>query len=283
MTVKHKRIKPFLRWAGGKQWLSRHLSTSIRDCGGTYFEPFLGGASVYFSARPQSAVLSDLNERLIETYQQLKDTPHDVISLLNQWKNNESTYYTIRDAESSDKIRRAAQFIFLNRTCWNGLYRVNRQGQFNVPFGHHGRTVFDKQHLLDVSIALQNAELYHGDFDDILERAKKSDCIYLDPPYTSPHHPNGFRQYNESNFTWQDQERLARTVASLSDRGCRVIISNADHESVLDLYRGFSYQRVHRYSILAASSEHRRPTTELLLASEADLLPLMDAEVTLNT
>ena len=277
-----KRIKPFLRWAGGKQWLSLHLSTLIGDCNGTYFEPFLGGASAYFSARPQNAVLSDLNERLIETYQQLKHTPHDVISLLDQWKNDEDTYYTIRDAESSDTIRRAAQFIFLNRTCWNGLYRVNRQGYFNVPFGHHGRAVFEKQHLLDVSRALQNAELHHADFDDVLVRAQESDCIYLDPPYTSPHHPNGFRQYNESSFTWHDQERLAETAVSLSDRGCRVIISNADHESILELYRGFSYQRVHRHSILAASSKYRRPTTELILASDATLLPLMDVKVTPN-
>ena len=253
-TVHKKQVKPFLRWAGGKQWLSRHLSTLLGNCTGTYFEPFLGGASVYFSALPQNAVLSDLNARLIETYQQLKTMPDQIISLLDHWNNDEETYYEVRNLDSTDTVCRAAQFIFLNRTCWNGLYRVNRQGTFNVPFGHHGRTVFDPQHLLDASQALQNAELHHADFDEVLEQAQKADYVYLDPPYTTPLHPNGFRQYNESDFTWHDQVRLARTAESLSKR----------------------------YSILAASSKYRRPTTELLIASDASLLPFIDLEIALN-
>lgn len=275
----NKQIKPFLRWAGGKQWLANRLSKLLQACSGTYFEPFLGGGSVYFSAMPRSAVLSDLNERLIETYQQLRDTPHQLIALLGQWNNDENTYYRIREAKSDDAVYRAAQFIFLNRTCWNGLYRVNLKGYFNVPFGNHGRPVFDKQNLLYTSEALQSAELHHADFERVLARAREHDCVYLDPPYTSPHHRNGFHHYNEIRFTWNDQERLARTAASLADRGCCVIVSNTDHESVLDLYPGFHYQRVHRHSILAASPEYRRPTTELLLTSDDKLSRLIDRGV----
>ena len=181
-----------------------------------------------------------------------------------------------------DANARAAQFIYLNRTCWNGLYRVNRQGKFNVPFGHHGRTVFDARHLMDVSAALKNAEVYHADFDRILNHTQEGDFVYLDPPYTSLHESNGFRQYNESLFSWHDQQRLSRTAMRLAERGCTVLVSNADHESVVELYQGFSYERVVRHSILAASAEFRRVTSELLIASDPTILKLMSDEVKLD-
>ena len=279
MRDKSKRIKPFLRWAGGKQWISRHLSKLIPRCAGTYFEPFLGGGSVYFAARPKRAILSDMNPQLIETYQQLRHAPLEVIDVLNEWANDEQTYYLVRRMNFDNAIPRAAQFIYLNRTCWNGLYRVNRQGEFNVPFGHHGRTIFDAQHLMDVSETLENAEVHSADFDQILVRAQEGDFVYLDPPYTSLHGSNGFRQYNERLFSWRDQQRLGRTATYLAERGCIVLVSNADHETVLDLYPGFYHRRVARHSILAASSKFRRRTSELLIASDPTLLQLMSDEV----
>ena len=133
MTARHERIKPFLRWAGGKRWISHRLSKLIPAFPGTYFEPFLGGGSLYFATLPTRAVLPDVNQRLIETYQQLRDTPVKVIDVLDTLTNDKRTYYRVRRMDFDDAAARAAQFIYLNRTCWNGLYRVNRQGKFNVP------------------------------------------------------------------------------------------------------------------------------------------------------
>lgn len=274
---KQNGIKPFLRWAGGKQWLSSRLAELIPAGIGTYFEPFLGGGSLYFSALPGKAILSDVNLRLIETYQAIKDEPRVVIDSLERWNNDEQTYYRVREADFADStIDRVAQFIYLNRTCWNGLYRVNRQGKFNVPFGYHGRAVFDAQHLLEVSRILQGAEMRCGDFDQIICYAEQGDFVYLDPPYISLHANNGFTQYNESLFSWQDQQRLARTAVSLMQRGCHVVVSNTSHDSILELYPDFSHREVSRHSILAASPKFRRVTTELLLASNPSLFQAID-------
>ena len=283
MKERPKRVKPFLRWAGGKQWIADRLSKLIASGTGTYFEPFLGGGSLYFAAQPKQAVLSDLNQRLIETYQLLRDAPFEVIRVLDGWKNDEKTYYKVRQITFEDLVPRAAQFIYLNKTCWNGLYRVNRLGKFNVPFGHHGREVFDVQHLLDVSKTLKNADIYCADFDQVISHAKEGDFVYLDPPYTSLHGNNGFRQYNESLFSWRDQQRLGRTAVSLADRGCTILVSNADHKEILGLYPGFSHRRVYRHSILAARSKFRRPTSELLIASDRTLLQFQTDEVMSNS
>ena len=264
---KPKRIQPFLRWAGGKQWLSSQLAKLIPSSVGTYYEPFLGGASLYFQALPDSAVLADVNPRLVETYQALRDEPLELIAVLLNWVNDKETYYRVRSIEFLDVPHRAAQFIYLNRVCWNGLYRVNRQGKFNVPFGNHGRAVADANHLVEVSQALQGAVVSCGDFEETVAHAEEGDFIYFDPPYTSLHSNNGFRQYNETLFSWEDQRRLGRTAARLSELGCHVVVSNANHDGILELYPGFSHKRVTRHSVLAANPKFRRVTTELLIAS----------------
>jgi len=271
------RVKPFLRWAGGKQWISRRIAKLIPADIGTYFEPFLGGGSLYFSASPTRAILSDVNLRLIEAYKALRDQPIEVISILKKWRNDKCTYYVVRDKDFGDLTSRAAQLIYLNRTCWNGLFRVNRRGKFNVPFGNHGRAVYSARHLLDVSRSLQGAKLRHGDFELTMNQAKQGDFVYLDPPYTSLHQKNSFRQYNEHLFNWNDQERLAHSALKLAELGCHVLVSNADHHSIVDLYPGFSVQKLERHSVLAASARFRRVTTELLIASDPNMLPRMPA------
>lgn len=274
MTRRHDRtsIKPFLRWAGGKQWLAQRLAGVMPKDNRTYYEPFLGGGSLFFAARPKRAVLGDTNERLINTFRVLRDQPRDLIRILSQWSNDRDTYYAVRSTNGHDEVWNAAQFIYLNKTCWNGLHRVNKQGQFNVPFGNHDRNVFDEAHLLTVSQALQAAELRCCDFQDMLQSAEQNAFVYMDPPYTVLHSQNGFRQYNEKIFSWHDQIRLARVAHDLADRGCIVVISNADNAEVLDLYPEFHYQRVSRHSILAANPKYRRKTQEALLVSSACLL-----------
>ena len=215
MDTASRGLKPFLRWAGGKQWISRKLAQAIPHDSGTYYEPFLGGGSLFFATLPDKAVLSDINSRLVETYQVVRDNPFVVIPILEGWKNDEHTYYRIRGTEFDEPSFRAAQFIYLNRTCWNGLYRVNKEGKFNVPFGNHGRTIVNTDHLLKISRALRNAEILCADFCTTTMHAKMGDFVYMDPPYTSFQRSNGFRQYNEIPFSWNDQERLARAAVEI--------------------------------------------------------------------
>lgn len=262
-----KNIKPFLRWAGGKQWLTKTLLSISPEKYSTYYEPFLGGASFFLTLGPKNAVLGDLNKQLIYTYMAIKNFPEKVIAHLRKWANNKETYYQIRSSEFNEDSEKAAQFIYLNKTCWNGLYRVNTRGLFNVPFSDNGRRVFEVDQIISISDKLQNAKLIVGDFEFVLKSAKTNDLIYLDPPYTVSHSNNGFRQYNEKLFSWDDQIRLARIADFLIEKGCYVIVSNAMHKPLIDLYSNFKILEISRQSIIAANSKHRKKITEILLIS----------------
>ena len=199
-----------------------------------------------------------------------------MLAALRPWSNDERSYYKVREMEYEDAIHRVAQFIYLNRTCWNGLYRVNKLGKFNVPFGNHGRAVLETRHLLAISDALKKAELRCADFDQTLSEAGSGDFVYLDPPYVSSTENDGFTKYNVDTFTWDDQIRLGRTASNLAKRGSHVLVSNIGNNDIMDLYPGFSHRMIARHSILAANAAFRGATSELLLASEPDLLEEFD-------
>ncbi|MDE2787041.1 MAG: Dam family site-specific DNA-(adenine-N6)-methyltransferase [Chloroflexota bacterium] len=270
-------MKPLLRWAGGKQWISERLCRMVPDDIGTYYEPFAGGGSLFFRLLPDRAILSDLNVQLMEAYRVMRDYPNRLAAVLGRWPNNEATYYRVRNANYSDRINRAAQLIYLNRTCWNGLYRVNRSGKFNVPFGRNGRRVFDNGHLLNVSKSLQNVKLCCGDFATVVGTASAGDFVYLDPPYSTHRKRNGFIQYNEKIFSWNDQRRLGDIAVRLADRGCHVVITNVGYKPILEFYPGFSHKEISRSSVLAADPSFRQPTTELLIYSKG-LCPIRQAQ-----
>ena len=272
MKTRTKRLKPLLRWAGGKQWIASRLRLMIPDTISTYYEPFLGGGSLFFAARPKAAVLSDLNLQLMETYRTIRAEPSQVMKVLSLWANDATTYYRVRDAVFTDQTFRAARFIYLNKTCWNGLYRVNRSGQFNVPFGNHGRRVFDPCHVQRISAALEGATLKTGDFEDVVRNAGHRDFVYFDPPYATDCEKTGFRQYNEQRFSWRDQQRLGETAVQLAERGCTVVVSNANYDPIISLYPGFSHLAVTRHSILAANPHARQVTGELILCSSLELV-----------
>ena len=257
-----------MRWAGGKRWLTNRLRQMMPERIGAYFEPFLGGGSVFFALLPERGVLSDASERLVETYESLRDEPLEVIAALEQWQNDEATYYRVRDLDYQESALRSAQLIYLNRTCWNGLYRVNLSGRFNVPYGHHQRRVFDADHLLRISSALQNTVLRYGDFYINVLDASEGDFVYFDPPYTTRHSRNGFLKYNQSLFTWEDQERLGRTAVELADRGCHVVVTNASYEPILSLYQGFRHEEISRSSVLAANPKYSQIISEFLIYSQ---------------
>lgn len=265
----NKIFHPFLKWAGGKQWLSAFLKPFIQQGKGRYIEPFLGGGSVFFASQPKRAWISDSNKELIDTYKTIQNDAESIIARLKRFSFTEECYYRVRESNPLSPIGKAARFIFLNRTCWNGLYRVNRQGKFNVPMGSfESMPDFSvTERLMGAKMALRGATISCQDFEQAVQKAKAGDTVFLDPPYTVAHKNNGFLRYNERVFSWHDQQRLAFTSAALRDKGCRIILTNADHPSIIDLYKDFKVKKLKRKSLVASKKTKRRPITELLITS----------------
>ena len=264
-------VLPFLKWAGGKRWLVRDYIDLFPKTYQRYIEPFLGGGSVFFALRPSKAILADCNSRLIETYIQLRDKPEYIAKLLrhHQARHSDDYYYSARQRmHPRSASRRAAQFIYLNRTCWNGLYRVNRKGQFNVPRGTKSSVILDSDDFNSVSAALKDTEIVAQDFRKTLKEAGAGDFVYVDPPYTVKHKYNAFLKYNETIFSWDDQVRLRNEIKLAIARGAKVAVSNADHDSLRRLYHDIGAQMsITRSSVIAADREKRGSVDELLILS----------------
>lgn len=231
--------KPFLRWAGGKRWFTKYLNELNGIEIKNYFEPFLGGGSVFFNLENyENAFLSDLNAELIETYEVIRDEPMQIIAFLKEFKNSKEDYYRIRSLKFESKIQRAAKFIFLNQTSFNGIYRVNRKGEFNVPFGNRSKKdIVEEDNLLLVSKKLSKVTFTCCDFENSLEKINKGDLVFLDPPYTVAHENNGFIQYNQKIFSLDDQYRLAEFVKKIEKKGAFYILTNAKHDAILEIYK----------------------------------------------
>ena len=265
---------PVFKWPGGKQWLGRlnHVLLPPRSTG-TYFEPFFGGGALFFSLAPRKAFLSDINADLMEAYQAIKTNVGKIIRALGRCDYSEDFYYYMRSKRCRNPYTRAARMVYLNRTCWNGLYRVNRKGEFNVPFGRFvNPTICDAARLEAASRMLAEATLARADFEQAVRRVRRNDLVYLDPPYTTRDGRNGFLKYNSRLFSWHDQERLASVARDLAKRGARVVVSNADHRQVTRLYRGFNYYKIERNSLIGGTGSKRQRVGEALLSSH----PIMD-------
>jgi DNA adenine methylase len=264
-------VEPFLRWAGGKrrllQAIRKHIPQDLSES--HYFEPFLGGAAVFFAIEPPNATLSDLNAELIEVYECIRDDVESVVSKLLQFKHSSKEFYRIRAQRPWSPSGKAARFIYLNKTCFNGLYRVNTQGVFNVPFGRHPNVeICNAEQLRFASQALSTTTILEADFEAVAREAASGDVVYFDPPYTVSHTNNGFVEYNQQIFSWVDQERLARLAGELVDDGVRCVISNADHSSIRKLYSDssrFRIRRASRWSTVAGSADKRFATSELVI------------------
>jgi DNA adenine methylase len=263
-------IEPFLKWPGGKRWLAaRHLHMFPKTYG-KYVEPFLGGAAVFFALSPEDAYLSDSNGELINAYNRIKHDWAKVEQRLARMHEKHDTdfYYKMRKKNLNDPLARAARFLYLNRTCFNGIYRVNKEGKFNVPIGTKDEVRFEEGYLKKVAIALKNARIMKRDFAVAIGQSRKGDFVFIDPPYTVMHNNNGFVKYNAQLFSWKDQARLATAIKAAGDRGALIMMSNADHDSVKELYKGFgTHQTLKRASILAGDPGHRRGATELLITN----------------
>ena len=261
--------RPFLRWAGSKQRVLSQVVPRVPRTFDTFYEPFLGAGSLFFLLTPPRAVLSDSNADLIETYRAVRDRPGWVLDYIADMDPmDRAQYYEIRESEFRGRFKRAARFIYLNRAGWNGLYRVNSRGKFNVPYGRPRSPNLVKPEVLhSCSAALRKpgVELEVGDFEVALRTAGGDDLIFLDPPYVTGHNNNGFIDYNEKLFSWADQERLAGLAAGFHRVGAHVLVTNAHHRALLDLYPRFNLDIITRHSTLAGASTSRRKTREVLL------------------
>ncbi|CDX27351.1 DNA adenine methylase Dam [Mesorhizobium sp. ORS 3324] len=261
-------LEPFLKWAGGKRWFAERCVHLVPERFERFVEPFLGSGAMFFALQPARAILSDLNADLIGCYRTMRDAPEAIALRLADYQalHNKEHYYRVRGAKPHDPVERAVWFLYLNRTCWNGLYRVNRKNEFNVPIGTKSTVVLASDDFLATATALKPAEIAHCDFEETLDRASRDDFVFVDPPYTVKHNLNGFLKYNDKIFSWADQVRLRDAVARAAKRGAKVLITNANHVSIRELYEGLGRREVvSRASILAASSVHRVPTEELVI------------------
>ena len=230
---------PFLRWAGGKRWLIPVLRDLVDPAEvSRYYEPFLGGGAAYLGVFAGTrATLSDLNSDLIGTYKAVKADPSAVAEVLSTFNNTAEEYYRIRADEPTCRFAKAAQFIFLNQTSFNGIWRVNLQGKYNVPYGgKKSPNIPNAEWLAGVASSLHRARILAADFEEVLLPVGEGDLVFLDPPYTVAHDNNGFIKYNERIFAFADQERLACCIERIKSVGAKYIMTNAAHQSIRDLF-----------------------------------------------
>lgn len=263
-----RNASPFLKWVGGKTQLLPVLLNYIPTQFDTYIEPFVGGGALFFELQPARAVLADSNPELINCYTMVRDRVEDLITVLKAYPYSEQFYYTMRAEMPEDPILRAARMIYLNRTCYNGLYRVNKQGQFNVPFGSYNNPVIcDAERLRAASYVLRNTELCCADYQETLRRfAKSGDFIYIDPPYHPVSKYSDFKRYTAEFFYEEDQRILAKTVKELAQQSCYALVSNSYCDFILDIYKGCEIIEVSARRNINKDPQKRGEVKEVLIA-----------------
>ena len=246
-------VRPFLKWAGGKRQLLPEIVKYVpkRISKHTYYEPFIGGGALLFQLQPPKAVINDSNKELINCYKVIKDSLDELMEELSKdkYSNSETSYYEMRDLDRSTKkyeilseVEKAARIIYLNKTCYNGLFRVNSQGQFNVPFGRYKNpSILDNAVLRAVNKYLNRdtIELLNQDFAEAVKDANTGDFVYLDPPYDPVSQTASFTGYDVNGFNRDEQERLKEEFDALHKRGCKVMLSNSCTDFILDLYKDY--------------------------------------------
>lgn len=265
-----EQILPFLKWPGGKRWFAKRNSDFFPRKYNIYLEPFLGSGAVFFSLQPQQAILADINDELINLYMVMRDHPEELKSemLSHQTNHNKTYYYQMRDSEPDSVLGRASRMLYLNRVCFNGMYRVNQEGKFNVPIGTKDNCTYDIELFNNYAECLRNANFLCADFGDTIERANKDDFIFADPPYVTTRSSN-FIKYNDELFSWNDQLRLHQVLVEAKHRGAKIVLTNAYCKEIIEMYRndGFHIHVLERASTIAGKSAKRGSVKELMITS----------------
>ncbi|MBS1267595.1 MAG: hypothetical protein MAG458_00299 [Nitrosopumilus sp.] len=271
--------KPFVKWAGGKRQLIPTLNQNLPDSFGTYFEPFLGGGALLFhmltERNGQKCSISDLNSDLVLSYITIRDRIDGLITSLksherNYQKDSKSYYYSVRKSNPRSAIEKTSRLLFLNRTCFNGLYRVNSKGKFNVPLGKYTNpNIVNEENLRAVSSILQASKvsIKCRDFEAVLSDAKKGDLVYFDPPYQPVSTTANFTSYTNKNFSFDDLNRLAELCNNLDAKGCKVLLSNSDSDDVSELFskKSWKVSKIQANRSINSDSKKRTGHFELLI------------------
>ncbi len=260
--------KPFLKWAGGKRQLLAHLRSRVPEHG-TYHEPFIGGGALFVDTAPNEAILADFNNRLVRTYTAIRDNPEAVIDLLSTYPNEKRFFLSMRsreiDIESDEEV--AAWMIYLNRTGFNGLYRVNQKNGFNVPFGRYKNpTICNAENLRACSKRLEGVDILHSDFRTVEDRVKPGDFVYFDPPYVPASNTASFTAYTKKGFNLEDQAELRDLARRLKEKGVSVLLSNSSVPEVHALYaEGFERIEIFANRAINSKATKRGKVAEALI------------------
>jgi DNA adenine methylase len=281
VNLKAKKIvevpRPFIKWVGGKRQLIPQLSQYFPTTFNKYIEPFVGGGAIFFYLLPQKSVLMDINAELINTYQVIKHKVEELIESLQQHKNEKEYFYEVRAWDRApeefrrlDKVERASRTIFLNKTCYNGLFRVNKKNQFNTPFGRYKNpTICDEFNLRAVNVALKNTKIHLGDFSESITFAQSGDFVYLDCPYHPVSDTANFTSYTKDDFGLAEQKRLKKVYSELDKKGCTVLLSNSYTPFILELYKEYKIHVVHAKRAVNCDPTKRGKVREVLISNKA--------------
>ena len=246
-------VAPFVKWAGGKRQLLPQIKERMPEKYNSYFEPFVGGGAVIFELLPTNALINDINKALINAYRQICNAPETFLAAVKQldeamWEDGKKYYYSLRE-HYNDKLMKAeydvelaALFVFINKHCFNGLYRVNGKGLFNVPYNNSRRTSVDESIIMEVSRYLQGITIMDGDFEEACEGAGQGDFVFIDSPY-APLNPTSFESYTKEGFDIESHRRLSNLFDKLTNRGCYCMLTNHNTELINELYSGKGYRR----------------------------------------
>jgi DNA adenine methylase len=266
--------RPFIKWAGGKAQLLPNLTKRLPTKYRRYFEPFMGGAALFFHLAPQEAYLADTNPELVGCYKAVRDDVEGLISELSRHRYEEEYYYSVREWDRTDAfstlapVVRAARFIYLNKTCFNGLYRVNSKGHFNVPFGNYSNpTIVDADNLRECSRALARAEIVVSDYEGVVDEVERGDFVYFDPPYAPLSVTSSFTAYTKQGFDYSDQEALREVCHRLDRKGVFFMLSNSSNPRMLELYSDFTVQTVSATRAINSKASDRGPVSEIIVTN----------------
>ncbi len=284
LLKKNDLVQPFLKWAGGKRQLLSEIRKYIPKKYSIYFEPFIGAAAVLFDIQPGEALINDANSELINCYRVIKATPEELISLVHEHKrkNSKDYFYRLRELDRKPEFKeltdaeRAARIIYLNKTCYNGLFRVNSQGQFNVPYGDYRDPLIIEdvviravsRYLNDTQVSISNE-----DFEDAVSGVERGDFVYFDPPYDPLSDTASFTGYNLNSFDKEHQRQLKRVCDELTERGCKVLVSNSATDFIRDLYSNksrYTIREVEAGRSINSVSTGRGKISELLIFNNYD-------------
>ena len=273
--AKNKLAAPVVKWVGGKRQLLDEIAPRLPKRITTYCEPFLGGGAVLFSLQPRNAIVNDLNADLMLVYEVIRDNVELLIAALEQHENTAEYFYNIRDLDRDKNayremsaVERASRIIYLNKTCYNGLFRVNASGEFNSPFGHYKNpNIVNAPVLRAVSkyLTANNIQLLHIDFEEVLQRVPRGGFVYLDPPYDPVSDTASFTGYNRGGFGREEQERLKRCCDELAARGVRFLLSNSATSFIKELYTGYTVEIVHAKRAINSDASKRGAVEEVLI------------------